>query len=255
MGAQHEGDPGYPLEQEGRGVKGLGRALTIVEAIAEVMKRHGASMTVDEVYRGIVGAGLYSFKADDPQSVVRSQIRRHCLGVDFPSASARKHFKLEPEGKYVLLDAVVRHSAGRMARHTRLPSKDSVAEVQVQYDRYLQSFRQRALDSVNQLKAAEFERFCRNLLTAYGFREVKVTRTARDGGIDGHGRLKVGFAFFNVAFQCKKWRCHSSVGRPEIDQFRGAIQGQFEHLLYHSQIHSGCTKQCFQARRGHDSAH
>lgn len=54
-----------------------------------------------------------------------------------------------------------------------------------------------------------------------------VTRFTKDGGIDGHGRLKVGFDFFNVAFQCKR-RTNGNVGRPEIDQFRGAIQGQYE---------------------------
>jgi restriction system protein len=58
---------------------------------------------------------------------------------------------------------------------------------------------------------------------------MKVTnvRTAPDGGIDGSGEIKVGLATMRAAFQCKKWR--GSVGRPEIDKFRGAIQGQFEH--------------------------
>jgi len=34
----------------------------------------------------------------------------------------------------------------------------------------------------------------------------------------------------SVAFQCKKWQ--GSVGRPEIDRFRGAIQGQFEQGIF-----------------------
>jgi restriction system protein len=76
---------------------------------------------------------------------------------------------------------------------------------------------------------SEFEKFAGKLLEAYGFRRVNVTNphSAPDGGIDGHGQLKVGLATMRAAFQCKRWQ--GSVGRPEIDKFRGAIQGQFEH--------------------------
>ncbi len=34
-----------------------------------------------------------------------------------------------------------------------------------------------------------------------------------------------------VAFQCKRWRT-TSIGRPEIDRFRGAIQGQYEQGIF-----------------------
>ena len=83
---------------------------------------------------------------------------------------------------------------------------------------------------MTELDPQDFERFCRNLLRAYGFRRVKVTRISNDGGIDGFGQLKVGFAYFNVAFQCKRWG--SSVGKPEISQFRGDIQGGYEMGIF-----------------------
>ncbi len=35
----------------------------------------------------------------------------------------------------------------------------------------------------------------------------------------------------NVAFQCKRWTT-TNVGRPEIDKFRGAIQGEYEQGLF-----------------------
>lgn len=60
---------------------------------------------------------------------------------------------------------------------------------------------------------------------------MKVTQYSKDGGIDGHGKLKVGLAHLNVAFQCKRFN-RTSIGRPEIDKFRGAIQGQFEQGLF-----------------------
>jgi len=34
-----------------------------------------------------------------------------------------------------------------------------------------------------------------------------------------------------VAFQCKRWD-KTSIGRPEIDKFRGAIQGQYEQGIF-----------------------
>ena len=99
------------------------------------------------------------------------------------------------------------------------------------HHRFVTAFKDRALTAINHLKPREFEHFCRNLLQAYGFRDVKVTKVGRDGGVDGHGRLKVGFTFFSVAFQCKKWS-HANVGRPEINQFRGDIQGQYEQGIF-----------------------
>src|SRR5690606_8272746 len=37
-------------------------------------------------------------------------------------------------------------------------------------------------------------------------------------------------AEMDVAFQCKRWQ--GVVGRPEVDRFRGAIQGQFEQGIF-----------------------
>jgi restriction system protein len=94
---------------------------------------------------------------------------------------------------------------------------------------YAAAFERKVLQELIDREPNEFEAFASKLLTAYGFRKMKVTNqhTAPDGGIDGHGEISIGLATMRAAFQCKKWR--GSVGRPEIDKFRGAIQGQFEH--------------------------
>lgn len=94
------------------------------------------------------------------------------------------------------------------------------------YDEYEASFHAQLLDKLQGLSPSEFEQFARRLLRAYGFIDVKVTQTSKDGGIDGYGKLRLGLATMNVAFQCKRWQ--GSVGRPEVDKFRGAIQGEFE---------------------------
>lgn len=202
---------------------------TIVQAIENVMEAQGKPLTVQEVYNSIIASNLY----DEPIHVVRAQLRRHCKGLEFPSASRTKHFVLLPDGKYFLLSE--RDRGG-----TRVNSRDLVQEstgleslnsLKRAHRDYLGEFRARVLGQLVKLEPDAFEGFCKNLLTAYGFRDVVVTRRTRDGGIDGHGRLKVGFAYFSVAFQCKRWT-KRTVGRPEIDQFRGAIQGQHEQGIF-----------------------
>lgn len=98
------------------------------------------------------------------------------------------------------------------------------------YDDYEASFRDKLLDRLMQMGPREFELFARKLLRAYGFVEVEVTRTSGDGGIDGYGKLRLGLASMSVAFQCKRWK--ENVGRREVDEFRGAIQGEYEQGVF-----------------------
>jgi restriction system protein len=201
--------------------------LTIIQAIQQVMAQSGHPMTIPQVYEAIVRNHLYQFKADDPAHIVRNEIRRHCIGLDFASASPRKVFKFTGDGRYSVLDSPVLdkgHGRARMPRTSRR-TKD-IDDFKQQYEQYIARFKSRVLDEIRNVGPRQFEHFCRNLLSAYGFLQVKVTRFTKDGGIDGHGRLKVGFDYFNVAFQCKR-RTRGNVGRPEISQFRGDIQGQY----------------------------
>jgi restriction system protein len=205
--------------------------MTIVEAIRKVMQTAARPMTVQEIYDAIIAANFYAFKTDDPLHVVATQARRHCMNLDFASASALKYFELLSNGKYQVLSKPVTLRATSTISRTRLDKIVSLTDLRQMHALYLHDFRQRALEEVKRIEPDAFEIFCRNLLRAYGFQDVMVTQRSRDGGIDGHGRLKVGFAYFNVAFQCKRWT-RKPLGRPEIDQFRGAIQGLFEQGIF-----------------------
>jgi restriction system protein len=105
----------------------------------------------------------------------------------------------------------------------------SVSLVEV-YEKYELQFRSKLLDRLYELTPTQFEHFARQLLIAYGFVQVTVTDVTKDGGIDGHGMLKVGLARMAVAFQCKRWE--GNVPRPEVDKFRGAIQGEYEQGVF-----------------------
>jgi len=195
-----------------------------------VMKAEGRPMTSSEVYDAIISSNLYQFKADKPVHVVQTQIRRHCQGLDFSSASPDKRFQLSGEGRFFLLPAPVRVATTAQPQ-VGLEKTANLTALKKLHQHYVAAFKKRLLVQVSKVDPGSFEKFCRNLLTAYGFEKMIVTRLTKDGGIDGHGRLKVGFAFFNVAFQCKRYT-NRNVGRPEIDQFRGAIQGKYEQGIF-----------------------
>jgi restriction system protein len=98
------------------------------------------------------------------------------------------------------------------------------------YEKYESQFREKLRDKLHELTPTQFEHFAKRLLTEYGFVQVTVTQVSRDGGIDGHGMLKIGLALMAVAFQCKRWE--GNVPRPEVDKFRGAIQGSYEQGVF-----------------------
>lgn len=76
-----------------------------------------------------------------------------------------------------------------------------------------------------------FERLCQRLLRESGFIKVSVTGRSGDGGIDGHGIIRlVGLISFPVMFQCKRYS--SNVPAREIRDFRGAMQGRSEKGIF-----------------------
>jgi restriction system protein len=203
---------------------------TIVQAIKEVMQAEGRPLSAAEIYDVIISTDLYTFRTDKPVHVVSQQIRRHCVELDFSYSGAR-HFIMLPNGKYYLRQDSSPLGIHKLVDSSSKAKKNYLIELKRLHRKYVEEFRRRVLDQIKRLEPSAFEIFCKNLLTAYGFRDVTITRPTKDGGIDGHGRLKVGFTYFSVAFQCKRWN-KKAVGRPEIDQFRGAIQGQFEQGIF-----------------------
>jgi restriction system protein len=212
--------------------------MTITEAIKQVMSSHNSPMSADEAYRAIIEARLYEFHADNPGQVVRSQIRRHCEGLDFPSAAPTKHFRLVGESRYEPLNKIIQQP--RKHRITtsierqvsvKQPHALSLLELQSLHSKYVSELKRKILGDLKRMSPAGFELFAKRLLDVYGFHDTKVTKVSGDGGIDGYGKLKVGLANLNVAFQCKRWT-RGNIQRPEIDKFRGAAQGDFEQGIF-----------------------
>lgn len=199
---------------------------TIVRAALEVLKSATETMSIQEIYQAIIDKSLYAFHAQDPLSVVRVELRKHSVGIDFPTASKKKYFVYdETNGRFRAVQT--NYEKSQVAN-----KEDSyLTQVRNLYDSYLKDFKANILIQLKKMDSYDFEKFCMQLLKVYGFINVAVTQKSRDGGIDGHGKLKVGLAYMNVAFQCKRWD-NNTISRKEIDAFRGAIQGEYEQGIF-----------------------
>ena len=223
--------------------------MTIKEAIKEAMRRKGKPMTAQEAYDAIIADDLYKFNAAIPSAIVRNEIRRHCLGVDIPSASRSKHFELKGSNLYYFLDAPVKMGKNKGTKEKKLPQKSDlgISQVRSKQAKHQEDFYNAMIKRIKNISPENFEHFTKNLLEAYGFEDVEVTPYSGDGGIDGYGKLKVGIGLITIAFQCKSYNT-KSVSPKEIREFRGSIQGKCEQGLFFttSDFTKGCKELMFQ---------
>src|ERR1700760_1134885 len=131
--------------------------MTIVEAIQTVMGAVNEPLSIDQIHSLIVSRNLYAFKAVDPKSVVRSQVRRHCLGLDFPSASPVKYFKIVGDDRYSLESVQgVRTfaSQSKSIKNGRLPEE----VIEDSHKEHLRILRQQLKEKILENHPAFFER-------------------------------------------------------------------------------------------------
>lgn len=199
---------------------------TINEAILEVFKREGKPLLIRDIYAKIIEYDLYRFRAQKPEDIVRIQLRRHCAELDFPTASSIKLFSINKDGAFYKLE--------KKSKQTNIEKKENTStfdDLKELHKKYVQNFKKDLLKQLKELSPSAFEEFSKKLMTAYGFKKMEVTKKSRDGGIDGFGELKIGLASMKVAFECKRWS-RNTVGRPQVSQFRGSIQGIYQQGIY-----------------------
>lgn len=86
------------------------------------------------------------------------------------------------------------------------------------------------LSVLKQIKPDAFERLCQRFLRESGFSNVEVLGKSNDGGIDGHGVIKIGgLLSFHVYFQSKRYK--DSIGPSIVRDFRGAMEGRADKGL------------------------
>lgn len=201
--------------------------MTIKDAVFSVLNDAGKPLGVKDIYLRIVENQLYNFRSDNPEHIVRTLLRRHSDNINFPSSRKERHFTFMADGTFWFKDrAAVNVQKTKILSKENLPYKE-IIELQKKYNSI---FKKSILNQLSNIEPEDFEEFCRQLLVVYGFKNVKVTRKTKDGGIDGYGELKIGIATMPVAFECKKWL--QTVGRPKVSQFRGDIQGKYQQGIF-----------------------
>ena len=92
------------------------------------------------------------------------------------------------------------------------------------------SWRETLMATLLEMPPDAFERLCQRLLRESGFIQVEVTGRSGDGGIDGHGVVRLaGLLSFPVIFQCKRYR--NTISSGVIRDFRGAMVGRADKGL------------------------
>ena len=209
-------------------------SMTIIEAIKKVLVEPTDGLSVDEIYKEICGRNLYSFGAKNPKGVVNGEIRRHCYGLDFPTASPIKHFyvvKMKDKKPVfnLLTDEILQRKVMKGEKGVAV-SADVLPEEKVDsvVNSYNNQIKQRLMELIMTREASFFEQLVVELLLkmGYGYGEAaagQVVGKSHDGGIDGiisEDKLGLGLIYI----QAKRYDKGIKVGRKELQAFAGAMR-------------------------------
>lgn len=205
--------------------------MTIVNAIREVMKQENKALTGEEIYKLIAQKNLYNFPAKDPIHVITTTIRRSCLGIDFPSSKKVKYFKIvennKKASKYFLIDQNFTNPKKIIQDLNSNPDKLPEEKIHDAHKDHIENVKEELLEHILNSDPSFFEQMVVELLLkmGYGWDEKYsgiVNGRVGDAGIDGiihEDRLGLG----KIYIQAKRYN-KTSIGRPELQQFIGAME-------------------------------
>jgi restriction system protein len=151
--------------------------------------------------------------------------------------SARGVWALTPRGhevEYVEPQTVVRFVREQSLRErqgrTELVEVDERETEPDTGEEEIASWRDTLLATLLEMRPDAFERLCQRVLRESGFIQVEVTGRSGDGGIDGHGIVRLaGLISFPIIFQCKRYK--STISSSIVRDFRGAMVGRADKGL------------------------
>lgn len=205
--------------------------MTIVEAIKTVLEDAPDGLTAKETYQAIIRAGLYKFGAKDPVGVVNSQIRRRCVGLDFPTAYPVKTFRISGrQGKKNRFALYNGRDGSALDSETQAGEKDDLLpeeKIGAAVLEHVASIRQQVLDAILDSSPYFFKHLVVALLLKMGYGSGNqagiVTKASRDGGIEGViSEDKLGLDL--IYLQAKRYRPKNKVGAEDLQQFVDAME-------------------------------
>lgn len=206
--------------------------MTIIEAIKEVLKNEPDGLSSSDIYQRIIERKLYKFGAKNPIGVVNGEIRRHCIGLDFPTAYPVKHFAIAgKDGKK--LKFIINENNILKNNITSTPNIDDdnteflpEEKIVSAIDEHLHQIKQQLLENIMSNHPDFFEQLVVELLLKMGYGYDKnsgiVTGGSHDNGIDGIiSEDKLGLDLIYI--QAKRYASSKKVGRKELQAFIGAM--------------------------------
>lgn len=154
----------------------------------------------------------------------RSYLKRYGL-IDNTQRGVWTFTKKGKETKEVDKDEVNRVAKAISAKISKKKKVEEDEETSTEL-----SWKDELLKTIKDIPPDAFERLCQRFLRESGFVQVEVTGRSGDGGIDGHGVVKIGgLLSFHVYFQAKRYK--GSVPASVIRDFRGAMVGRADKGL------------------------
>lgn len=205
--------------------------MTIVEAISCVLKTSKIGMTSIEIYKEIIKEDLYTFGAKNPVSVVNNEIRRRCVGLDFPTSYPQKKFEIVGyKGKKPLF--VIYEDRNDNEGHDNNINYKEVdmlpeEKVSLAIKEHIEGIRMQVFERIHNNSPSFFEHLVMDLLLKMGYgydlSSGVVTGRSHDGGIDGViSEDKLGLDLIYI--QAKRYNGRNTVGRKEVQAFVGAME-------------------------------
>jgi len=197
----------------------LGGSASIDELVPEVIRLLGLPQEVADVPHGATGRTELEYRS----AWARTYLRKAGLIEN----SERGIWALTPEGAKVgTVDGrqIARDVAKQFQSERATDSESAGALVAAEAEAPL-SWQDKLLAVLQGMDPIAFERLCQRILRESGFIEVEVTKRSGDGGIDGHGTIRIGgLISFNVLFQSKRYK--ENIGPDIVRDFRGAMVGR-----------------------------
>jgi restriction system protein len=205
-----------------RALRKLGGSGSINELVTEVINDLNLPDEIADLPHGDTGRTEIEYRA--------AWARTYLKNAGYLENSERGVWSLTPQGleageidsKKVAREIQKLHWERRQAEAS---SGEEVPEAEEggSWDREL-------LQVLGSMDPTAFERLCQRILRESGFTEVEVTRRSGDGGIDGHGLIRIGgLISFPVLFQSK--RHATNIGPDVVRGFRGAMMGRADKGL------------------------
>jgi restriction system protein len=122
------------------------------------------------------------------------------------------------DGNYYVITQTGIDYAASFARAGHMDPEREVMRAIADYNR---SQREAVRERLSEMAPAAFERLARDLLDAMGYDDVHVTKQSGDKGVDVVATVRFGITSVREVVQVK--RHAGSIGRPILDQLRGAL--------------------------------